>query len=194
MAKIEQHLSDIGRPRALVFCKTIHSAERMAAGINARGFANADVLSSRTGAANRRIDREIKLMKFESGDIDVLCGVDIFNEGIDVPDVNLLVFLRVTHSRRIFIQQLGRGLRWQEGKVVRVLDFVSDIRRIAAVLQLDAQHRQIRRRGMVQEVTLPDAFVRFEEDRAASFFGEWLRDLADLEDASEGSELSFPSP
>ena len=194
VAQIEQHWYEIGRPRALVFCRTIHSAERMAAAINARGFARADVLSSKTGVGNRRIDREIKLMRFESGDIDVLCGVDVFNEGIDVPDVNLLVFLRVTHSRRIFIQQLGRGLRWQEGKVVRVLDFVSDIRRIAAVLQLEAQHRAIRSRSIIQEVTLPDTLVRFEEDRAATFFGEWLRDLANLEDASERSELTFPPP
>ena len=192
--KIQEHWADIGRPRALVFCKTIDSADRMAAAINARGFARAEVLSSRPGAGNRRIDREIKLMRFENGEIDILCGVDIFNEGIDVPDVNLLVFLRVTHSRRIFIQQLGRGLRWQRGKVVRVLDFVSDIRRIAAVLQLDAQHRQLRNRKTVQEVTLPDTLVKFEEDRAASFFSEWLRDLADLEDASESSELSFPRP
>lgn len=194
VGKIEQHWSEIGRPRALVFCKTINSAERMAAVINARGFARADVLSSRAGPGNRRIDREIKLMRFENGEIDVLCGVDIFNEGIDVPDVNLLVFLRVTHSRRIFIQQLGRGLRWQEGKVVRVLDFVSDIRRIAAVLELDAQHKAIRNRVTTQEVTLPDTLVRFEGDRAAGFFGEWLRDMADLEDANERSELSFPPP
>ena len=194
VTKIERHWSEIGRPRALVFCKTIHSAERMAAAINTRGFAKADVLSSKAGPGNRRIDREIKLMRFENGEIDVLCGVDIFNEGIDVPDVNLLVFLRVTHSRRIFIQQLGRGLRWQEGKVVRVLDFVSDIRRIAAVLALDSQHRAIRTNRTVQEVRLQDTLVRFEGDRAASFFGEWLRDLADLEDASERSELSFPPP
>ena len=194
VGKIEEHWSEIGRPRALVFCKTIQSAERMSAAINAKGFASADVLSSRTDAGNRRIDREVKLMNFENGDIDVLCGVDIFNEGIDIPDVNLLVFLRVTHSRRIFIQQLGRGLRWQEGKVVRVLDFVSDIRRIAAVLRLDAQYRRIRNRESFQEVTLPDRLVSFDHDSAANFFGEWLRDMADLEDASERSELSFPCP
>lgn len=194
VSKIQEHWANIGKPRALVFCKTIESADRMAAAINARGFARAEVLSGRTGVDNRRIDREIKLMRFENGEIDVLCGVDIFNEGIDVPDVNLLVFLRVTHSRRIFIQQLGRGLRWQRGKVVRVLDFVSDIRRIAAVLQLDAQHKDFRSRQTIQEVTLPGTLVRFEEDRAASFFSAWLRDLADLEDASERSELSFPRP
>ncbi len=194
VCKIQAHWSEIGRPRALVFCKTIHSAERMSDAINARGFARAEVLSSRTGAGNRRIDREIKLMDFENGDIDILCGVDIFNEGIDIPDVNLLVFLRVTHSRRIFIQQLGRGLRWQPGKVVRVLDFVSDIRRIAAVLRLDAQYQYIRRHKAFQELTLPDRLVKFDEDRAANFFGQWLRDLADLEDASERSELWFPSP
>ena len=194
VTKIERHWSEIGRPRALVFCKTIQSAERMASAINAKGFAKADVLSSKPGPGNRRIDREIKLMRFENGEIDVLCGVDIFNEGIDVPDVNLLVFLRVTHSRRIFIQQLGRGLRWQKGKVVRVLDFVSDIRRIAAVLALDSQYRAIRSRRTIHEVTLPNTLVKFEGDRAASFFSEWLRDLADLEDASERSELSFPPP
>ena len=69
--------------------------------------------------------------------VDVVCAVDIFNEGVDVPDVNIIVFQRVTHSRRIFIQQLGRGLRLAPGKEkVIVLDFVSDIRRFAAGLDL----------------------------------------------------------
>ena len=74
VGKIQEHWADIGRPRALVFCKTVDSADRMAAAINARGFARAEVLSSKTGADNRRIDREIKLMRFENGEIDILCG------------------------------------------------------------------------------------------------------------------------
>ena len=77
------------------------------------------------------------LADFADGLINVVCTVDIFNEGIDVPDVNILVFQRVTHSRRIFIQQLGRGLRISDNKEkVIVLDFVSDIRRFAAGLEL----------------------------------------------------------
>ena len=56
----------------------------------------------------------------------ILTAVDLLNEGVDVPDVNILCFARVTHSRRIFVQQLGRGLRLREGKShVLVLDFVS---------------------------------------------------------------------
>jgi len=189
--KMAIHWDEVRSPRALVFCKTIDSAERMGRLINQAGFARAEVITSRREPGERRIDREIKLMRFQDGDIDVLCGVDVFNEGIDVPDVNLLVFLRVTHSRRIFVQQLGRGLRWRHGKVVRVLDFVSDIRRIAALLRLERDHESFRPLRPV-EVHLPQTIVHFSNDREASFFREWLKDVAELEDASETSVLAFP--
>ncbi len=189
--KIAEHWDEVGSPRALVFCKTIESAERMARLINQGGFARADVVSSRRQPGERRIDREIKLMRFRDGAIDVLCGVDVFNEGIDVPDANLLVFLRVTHSRRIFVQQLGRGLRWRQGKVVRVLDFVSDIRRIAALLRMETEHETWQARRPV-EVSLQNTIVHFGNDRQASFFREWLQDVAELEDAGESSVLAFP--
>ncbi len=55
----------------------------------------------------------------------------MLNEGVDIPDVDFLVYLRVTHSRVIFLQQLGRGLRFKEGKTLLVLDFVADIRRFS---------------------------------------------------------------
>lgn len=190
--KVWEHWEDMRSPRALVFCKTIKSAERVATLINRTGFARAEVISSKLMPGERRIDREIKLMRFRDGDIDVLCGVNVFNEGIDVPDVNLLVFLRVTHSRRIFIQQLGRGLRWRKGKIARVLDFVSDIRRIAALVGMEAEHESWRLHRPV-EIRLPDQIIHFDNDKQASFFKEWLKDVAELEDASEASELAFPS-
>lgn len=190
--KIYEHWEDINNPRTLIFCKTIRSAERMAGIINRIGFAKAEVISSKLLPGERRIDREIKLMKFRDGEIDILCGVDVFNEGIDVPDVNLLVFLRVTHSRRIFVQQLGRGLRWKKNKVVRVLDFVSDIRRIAALIKIESEHEAWRSNRRV-EVHLKDQIIHFSNDKQASFFKEWLKDVAELEDASESSELAFPS-
>lgn len=191
VGKIREHWEELGSPRALVFCKTIDSANRMARLINQAGFARAEVISSRLAPGERRIDREIRLVRFQDGEIDVLCGVDVFNEGIDVPDVNLLVFLRVTHSRRIFVQQLGRGLRWRRGKVVRVLDFVSDIRRIAAVLRMETEHEWWMSQRPV-EVRLPNTIVHFSNDQQASFFREWLRDAAELEDTSEQSILAFP--
>ena len=74
----------------------------------------------------------------------IIVTVDMLNEGIDIPDVNLIAFLRVTHSRRIFVQQLGRGLRLSPGKsVVRVLDFVSDVRRIAAAKGLNLEGKSV---------------------------------------------------
>ena len=81
---------------------------------------------------HRQAERRKRLLAFAAGEYQVVCAVDVMNEGIDIPDVNILVFLRATHSRRIFVQQLGRGLRLSEGKdKVIVLDFVSDIRRMA---------------------------------------------------------------
>ena len=62
------------------------------------------------------IERNQILWDFSDGRIGILCAVDVLNEGVDVPDVNLVVFQRVTHSRRIFVQQLGRGLRLVRGE------------------------------------------------------------------------------
>ena len=91
------------------------------------------------------VERNRLLWDFADGRIGILCAMDVLNEGVDVPDVNLVVFQRVTHSRRIFVQQLGRGLRLAEGKdKVIVLDFVSDVRRFAAGLELQ---RASTRRG-----------------------------------------------
>ena len=82
-------------------------------------------------------ERQQRLLEFRSGRIPLLTAVDILNEGVDIPDFNILAFARVTHSRRIFVQQLGRGLRLREGKErVLALDFVSDMRRVAALLNL----------------------------------------------------------
>ncbi len=94
----------------------------------------------------------------------------MLNKGIDVPDVNIVAFMRVTHSRRIFIQQLGRGLRVTSSKTkVIVLDFVADIRRIAAGIQIN---REAAERGMSEEVIRfqDGRIVKFDNDEPASFF------------------------
>ena len=145
-------------------------------------------------------ERNRILADFDEGKIGTICVVDIFNEGIDVPDVNILVFQRVTHSRRIFVQQLGRGLRLApEKKSVIVLDFVSDVRRFAAGLDLKEKlegggagrgERPIR-------VRLNNSlrFVRVGKDdpEAESFLRQWLDDVAAVEAAGEdASVLKFP--
>ena len=108
-----------------------------------------------------------------------------------------MVFLRVTHSRRIFVQQLGRGLRIREGKTtVRVLDFVADVRRVAAGLRLNREATEFARiAGEKEWVRFPDGkIVAFSNDRALSFFQEYLQDVAEVEDLDEDARLKVPPP
>lgn len=188
VATIIEHLKSIERPRALCFCRSIEHAERFRSLLLADGV-HAAVIHSELG----RDERFRNLSSFRRGSIQFLLSVDMLNEGIDVPDVNLVVFLRVTHSRRIFVQQLGRGLRVAEGKSsVRVLDFVADIRRIAAGLELNRQARL--RRQDVEVLRFGDGrIVRFANDRPAAFFAEYLADVASIENLDESARLSFPT-
>ncbi|MCI3276481.1 DEAD/DEAH box helicase family protein [Streptomyces cylindrosporus] len=179
-------------PRAIVFCGTIDHAERMAARINALGFTNADVIASRSadGKPASAAVRSQTLWDFADGRTGVLCAVDILNEGVDVPDVNIVVFQRVTHSRRIFVQQLGRGLRLSPGKNrVIVLDFVSDIRRFAAGLDLQDSLRapSSKRRDPRVSIGSKITFMRAnnEDQQGAHFLREWLGDLEAVQDAEE---------
>ncbi|WP_225096269.1 DEAD/DEAH box helicase family protein [Streptomyces sp. CoH27] len=183
-------------PRAIVFCGTIDHAERMAGRINALGFTNADVIASRT-SGGKTVDiptRNRILWDFSDARIGVLCAVDVLNEGIDVPDVNIVVFQRVTHSRRIFVQQLGRGLRLAPGKdKVVVLDFVSDIRRFAAGLSLRDSLRSpdTTTRDSRVKIGSQVTFLRANSPdvAGAQFLREWLGDLEAVENAGEDSHI-----
>jgi superfamily II DNA or RNA helicase len=177
------------RPRALVFCRTIEHAERMA-DLLRRNARWSTVLAVHGDLPKR--ERLSRLLAFRSGDVPILTSVDILNEGVDVPDVNIICFARVTHSRRIFVQQLGRGLRLRDGKeCVTVLDFVSDLRRIAAMLN-------IRRELETDDVEiLPQAgrsHIDFSDQRVGSLMEEWIKDAADLESAYDEARLQFPDP
>lgn len=174
-------------PRAIVFCRTIEHAEEFAATLRASGWRRAAAVSTRQS----RRDRDILMSDFRDGRVPIVAAVDIFNEGVDVPDVNILCFLRVTHSRRIFVQQLGRGLRLREGKDhVRVLDFVSDVRRVAATLDLARSFAAAP--GEVERLTLPQSTFTFSEPEIGSLLQEWIKDAAALEDAADEVRLQFP--
>ena len=104
--------------------------------------------------------------------------------------------MRVTHSRKIFVQQLGRGLRWSEKKDrVVVLDFVSDLRRMAEVLKLD---RAVRGEE-IERIGLGRNLISFNDESAGSFLNEWIKDQADLflregDPSLEMPNLEFPEP
>ncbi|MCC5951135.1 MAG: DEAD/DEAH box helicase family protein, partial [Acidimicrobiia bacterium] len=97
--------------RALGFCCTIAHAEFMAEQFRHNGVSAVAVHSGRSSAP-----RAESLERLAGGEIDVVFTVDLFNEGVDVPSVDLVLLLRPTESPIVFFQQLGRGLRRDEGK------------------------------------------------------------------------------
>jgi superfamily II DNA or RNA helicase len=189
-------------PRAIVFCGTIDHAITMRDRINSLGFCRAEAIYSQTrnGSVMQSYERNRILCNFHDGTIQVVCAIDILNEGVDVPDVNIVVFQRVTHSRRIFIQQLGRGLRLSEGKdKVVVLDFVSDIRRFAAGIELKDTlvNHDGPMPGKAVRIKLPHKVefckVGGADPQTESFLRQWLDDITAIESANEDvSILKFP--
>lgn len=198
--KLRDAWSEQTCPRAIVFCGTIEHAIIMRDKINSLGFCNAAAIYSGVSGTNYESMSQYKrnriLSDFAEGIINVVCAVDIFNEGIDVPDVNILVFQRVTHSRRIFIQQLGRGLRISEGKdKVIVLDFVSDIRRFAAGLLLKDSLIEHEKKPIRIDIPNKVTFVQVggEDPETESFLRQWLDDVVAIEESDEdASVLKFP--
>ena len=120
---IEEHRTPGQKLKALAFCRDIAHATRMA---DAMGdYYNTRYLTGKNSVGERV--RAYKDLQDDNTDLEILFTVDILNEGVDIPGVNMVLFLRPTESQTIFIQQLGRGLRNYEGKeYVTVLDFIGN--------------------------------------------------------------------
>ena len=185
ISELKMAIQEVGRPRIAIFSPSIEHSNRFAQMLSASGISCA-ALSKVDKSERRR-----RLLAFASGAYQAICAVDVMNEGIDIPDVNILVFLRATHSRRIFVQQLGRGLRLLEGKdKVIVLDFVSDIRRMAEMIDMNNEGKA---KGAEHEIVyLQEGFVSFSDARVESFVNMWLEDVADLSGSDDEVKLKFP--
>jgi superfamily II DNA or RNA helicase/diadenosine tetraphosphate (Ap4A) HIT family hydrolase len=110
--------------RTLIFCASIAHATFVARWLGERGV-RAVALHSGPGSADRRE----ALTGLRLGTLDALCAVDLFSEGVDLPDLDRVVMLRPTESPVLFLQQLGRGLRKAPHKpLVTVIDFVGNHR------------------------------------------------------------------
>ena len=120
--KINKFGFDGDKLSAIAFCQNIEHAFFMKEEFVKKGYKSA-VITANTNSNERS---EI-LEKFKNKKIEILCVVDILNEGIDIPTINLLLFLRPTMSSTIFIQQIGRGLRKAENKdFVTIIDFIGN--------------------------------------------------------------------
>jgi len=181
---IAQEFINTNRKAAIVFSPSIAHANDFSGWLRHTGFTTEVITSTQTDR-----EQDIIMSKFKAGEFQIAVTVDMFNEGVDVPDVDMVVFLRATHSRRIFVQQLGRGLRISPTKdKVVVLDFVSDLRRIAEVLELDASVKSLQ----VEKLGLGKRLVEFKDQRAETFLKEWLLDQADLLKREGDPKLEVP--
>ncbi len=111
--------------RALGFCCSRQHAEEMAREFCERGVEAVAVYSNADGEFSE--DRERAIEKLRNQEIKVIFSVDMFNEGVDIAELDMVMFLRPTESPIVFLQQLGRGLRTCRGKeYLNVLDFIGN--------------------------------------------------------------------
>ena len=132
---IYKYYCKYGSKQALGFCCSRKHAEEMAKEFSRRGIPSVAVYSNADGEFS--MDRAEAIEKLESGKIKVIFSVDMFNEGIDIPSVDMVMFLRPTESPVVFLQQLGRGLRRSKGKeYLNVLDFIGNYEKAGSVRYL----------------------------------------------------------
>ena len=122
-ARFIEHAGPAPR-RTLVFCCTTRHADHVAAFLREKGVKAVAVHSKPSSAV-----RATSLAKLRDGSLEAICCVDVFNEGVDVPELDHVLMLRPTESPIVFLQQLGRGLRTSAGKdALTVVDFIGNHR------------------------------------------------------------------
>ena len=115
-----KYVADIEAVKGLGFCVTIAHAKFMSEQFNSMGIASM-ALSGKSDDSERLNAKK----RIVSGELKFIFVVDLYNEGVDIPEINTVLFLRPTESLTVFLQQLGRGLRLSEGKdCLTVLDFI----------------------------------------------------------------------
>lgn len=144
--------------RALAFCSTKKHAEYMAEFFQNRGVRAAAVYSGTDGEYN--LDRKEALEELKDGRLQIIFSVDMFNEGLDVKNIDMVLFLRPTQSPAVFLQQLGRGLRTAEGKsYLTVLDFIGNYRKanlLPFLLSGQKYQKEMARSNSMSDYEMPD--------------------------------------
>ncbi|MDP2341416.1 MAG: DUF3427 domain-containing protein [Deltaproteobacteria bacterium] len=173
LEQLRRRVPDVAKMRALGFCVSVEHAQYMA-----RSFTKAGIKAvALWGGADRHgvhgPERASVLKQLREREINVVFAVDIFNEGLDVPEIDTVIFLRPTESATLFLQQLGRGLRRADDKpCLTVLDFIGAQHRNFRFDQRYAALLSVPRTAVLQQVQSNFPFLpagcHLELDRVAS--------------------------
>ena len=157
--------------RAFGFCGSKLHAEAMAREFSRRGISAVAVYSNANGEFSE--NRETALERLRDGEIRVIFSIDMFNEGVDLPEVDMVLFLRPTESPIVFLQQLGRGLRKNRGKeYLNVLDFIGNYEKEGKIPQFLGGEAYRAGDSRAQEIEYPDDCIVDFEMRLIDLFRE----------------------
>ncbi|HBQ75360.1 MAG TPA: restriction endonuclease subunit R [Exiguobacterium sp.] len=146
--------------KTIGFCSSIKQAEYLAQVFRDKGT-TAFALTGQT------TNRAKYMQAFEQGEIDVLFTVDLFNEGVDIPKVDTLLFCRPTESVAIYTQQIGRGLRLAQDKShCVIIDLIGNYRNVETKLKLLGTMKESFKRGEIEPITPPPGCVIEFDTRA----------------------------
>lgn len=162
---IINHYRKYKSSRAIGFCTSRHHAEYMAKVFSENGIKAVAVYSGEGGEYSS--NRNEALSALAKGEVQVLFSVDVFNEGLDIPSIDMVMFLRPTQSPTVFLQQLGRGLRkYKDKQYLNVLDFIGNYKKanlIPFLLSGQSYSKEVSRRNSQSDYEFPDdCFVDFD--------------------------------
>jgi len=137
--------------RTLVFCSSIRQAVFLSNYFNGQGFRTVSLYSKQVD-----INRSQAIAMLDRGELDAIFTVDLFNEGIDIPSVDTLLFVRPTESLTVFTQQVGRGLRLHPDKEnCVIIDLIGNYRNADIKLSVFDTNPEAKKKKSIVEPTVP---------------------------------------
>ncbi|MCQ6277083.1 DEAD/DEAH box helicase family protein [Bacillus sp. V3B] len=157
--------------RTIVFCSSIRQAVFLSSYFNQQGFKTVSLHSKQMD-----ISRSKAINLLEKGELDAIFTVDLFNEGVDIPAVDTLLFVRPTESLTVFTQQVGRGLRlYPEKESCVIIDLIGNYRNADIKLSVFDTNHEAKKKNAIIEPTVPQ-LCSFDLDiRAINLLKEMTR-------------------
>ncbi len=157
--------------KAICYCASIRHSKAMADTFNAVGIAAAHI-----DGETPPIERANIIAKFRSGEIRILCNVDLISEGFDVPDCECAILLRPTQSLTLYIQQSMRCMRYRSDKRAVIIDHVGNYARFGLPdddreWSLEKKHHNFRNQEEIKVKMCPECFLTFDPDNAEKLDG-----------------------